>query len=103
MKISGLILNLSSGILLFYFPVPVYCYLQKQGNSAANRSGAEQRADQGNNCRNTPFPAKKRRHRFTDAAYLSLIESRKTFSLSLNQQENSCLRSVMLYDWGKYP
>ena len=34
--------------------------LQKQGNTVANRRAAEQRADHGNNCRDTPLSGKEK-------------------------------------------
>ena len=42
--------------------------LQKQGNTAANRSVVEQRADQGNNRRDTPLSGKEKGDTETDAA-----------------------------------
>ena len=41
---------------------------QKQGNTAANRRAAEQRADQSNKNRDTPFSGKEKGDTVTDAA-----------------------------------
>ena len=42
--------------------------LQKQGNTAANWRATEQRADQGNKSRDTPFFGKEKGDTVTDAA-----------------------------------
>ena len=42
--------------------------LQKQGNTAANRSVVEQRADHGNKSRDTPLSGKEKGDTETDAA-----------------------------------
>ena len=47
--------------------------LQKQGNTAANRSVVEQRADHGNKSHDTPLKTQKRRHRFTDATVMKKV------------------------------
>ncbi|MBR2000538.1 MAG: hypothetical protein IJ992_08500 [Lentisphaeria bacterium] len=42
--------------------------MQKQGNTAANKSVVEQRANQGNNRRDTPFSGKEKGDTENDAA-----------------------------------